>query len=139
DRQHEILSGPGDTTSAGNIIVHGPMGTAGPFVDVIGFTDVRGLGHIDVFTNGMVVLTETAGDLRVGTIVSLAEDATLNALGLLGAAGSIIDVVGNGDDDLVQGYEARVTGRNITLYAPGGGIGALTPATPAINNYLEID
>src|SRR5207245_6414133 len=34
----------------GNIVVVGPTSISGPFVNVTGFTDIQGSGHIDVLT-----------------------------------------------------------------------------------------
>ena len=112
-------------TGTGNIIVNtansDPSATP---VNVTGITEIAGSGHIDVLTNGFIVLTEEAGDLRVGTIESTADDVTLTApAGLYDVAGS--------DDGI-----AKVIGVNITLTADtaGGGAGIGTPS-----NLLETD
>ena len=87
-------------------------------ISVIGITDILGSGHIDVLTNGSIVLSEHAGDMRVGDIHSTADDVTLTA------PASIVDALAD--------TAADVTGVNITLTALGGRIGSA-------GNFLETD
>jgi hypothetical protein len=91
----------------------------------IPFSTSDGIGEIDLYTDGSITDTETIGDLRVGTITSTAGDVTLIAPD---QGASIFDV--STTDDTTP----RVTGNTITLLAPTGGIGFLTPTV----NYLEI-
>ena len=99
-----------------NLSVLGAMG--GPFIHLIAFTDLLGAGSINVRINGNVRLTETAGDLRAGDIVSTLRDVTLTA------PLSIVDATGDAFAD--------VSGNNLTLTAVAGSIGAFV-------NDLEID
>jgi hypothetical protein len=54
-------------SSGDDINIVGPAATAGPFVAVSGFTDIRANGWIDVLTNGHITLTEVAGDFASAT------------------------------------------------------------------------
>ncbi|MBI1395302.1 MAG: LEPR-XLL domain-containing protein, partial [Betaproteobacteria bacterium] len=102
--------------AGGNISVNANFGSTR--IDITGYTDVTGSGHIDVYTNGDIVLTEVDGDMRVGSIVSTIGDVTLTA------AAGIVDALGD--------PQADVTGNHVTLTASAGGIGSFF-------NDLEID
>ncbi|MCB1998993.1 MAG: LEPR-XLL domain-containing protein, partial [Rhodoferax sp.] len=107
----------GDTD--GNIIVTARQSQPAEIqISVVGITDILGSGHIDVLTNGSIVLAEHAGDMRVGDIHSTADDVTLTA------PASIVDALAD--------TAADVTGVNITLTALGGRIGSA-------GNFLETD
>ncbi|MCK5191705.1 MAG: hypothetical protein KAR12_16805, partial [Methylococcales bacterium] len=90
--------------------------------NILGVTDVFGTGHIDVSTNGYIILTEDADDMRVGKIESLADSVELIS------PASILDAA---PDDVSGDAEEDVIGTNITLTAENG-IGA-------DHNFLEID
>ena len=86
-------------------------------------TDVGSSNKIDILTNGNITLTESLGDLRIGTIISTKGNVTLTATD---ASASIFDVP-VGDDNV-----ADLTGNRVTLTAATGGIGTLA-------NFLEIN
>ena len=128
---YNFVNRPGGTAGlvaagSGNIVVvaKNPAPSALQ-VNVTGITDILGAGsgHIDVLTNGFVTLTEQAGDMRVGSITSNANDVTLTA------PASIVDAL----DDTA----ADVTGVNITLKAVAGGIGSA--GSGGRINFLEIN
>ncbi len=89
-----------------------------PRVHLTGTTDILGTGYIDVDVDGMVTLTEKAGDLQAGSIRSWAEDVLLSTV-----SGSIVDALADTTSDVI--------GINLTLTSSNG-IGSPT-------NYLEID
>ena len=104
-------------TSGRNIIVAAaqPLAGAGRILNVLGITEIVGTGyvagasdqhHIDVLTNGSIILSEKTDDLRVGEIRSTASDVTLNA------PAAIVDALNDG-----LGSNADVTGRNLTMTA----------------------
>jgi hypothetical protein len=132
--------------SGRNIIVTAAEPTAGSpkIINIDAITDVTGTGyvagptdqhHVDMLTNGSIIEAEKTGDLRVGRIMSTANDVTLYS------PAAIIDALNDG-----IGSEADVTGVNITMTAGDneitgnalldqsgfGGIG-----TP--DNFLEVN
>ncbi len=102
--------------AGGNINVVANYGSTR--IDITANTNLTGLGRIDVFTNGNVILTETEGNLRAGTITSTQNDVVLTA------AAGIVDAQGDAGAD--------VLGNNITLTAQAGAIGSFL-------NDLELD
>ncbi|HEY9239276.1 MAG TPA: hypothetical protein VIP10_10605, partial [Burkholderiaceae bacterium] len=93
-------------------------------LNVTGFTDITGSGHIDVLVNGFITLEEQAGDLRVGDIRSTDDDVTLISPAAILDANPADDAFGIADP-------ADVTGRNITLTAKNGG------SIGTAGNFLE--
>ena len=91
---------------------------AGTRIDINGYTNLLGLGRINVQTNGNIVLTETDGDMRIGAITSTAADVTLVA------PASIVDALNDPASD--------VNGSKVTLTAQTGTIGSR-------DNHLEIN
>ena len=122
----DISSG---AVATGDIVIAAAKPSASdPVVNIAGFTNVLGNGHIDADTNGFIDLTETTGDFRVGRIMSRASDVTLTA-----ADGSILDAPTGAPADPAAGDPASdVLGNNISLFARNGAIGRDT-------NFLEID
>ena len=104
--------------AAGNITVDGNFGSTRIGLTASTQLTGSGQGHINVYTDGNVILNHVGGDLRVGTIVSTLGDVTLTS------QSNIVDAIG--------GTQAKVTGNNITLTASGGSIGSDL-------NDLEID
>ncbi|MBI5616868.1 MAG: right-handed parallel beta-helix repeat-containing protein, partial [Gammaproteobacteria bacterium] len=102
--------------AGGNVIVDAAFG--GTRIDIHGNTNLTGQGHIDVYTNGNVILTETEGDMRLGTITSTQHDVTLTA------QVSFVDAIGDPDSD--------VLGNNLTFTAVAGAAGSFL-------NDIEID
>lgn len=129
----------GTPDAAGNIIVadvqgdanwttSGSAGLTAPVTTLVGFTDVRGLGHTDTSVDGDVTLTEVTGDLRAGMIRSRGGDILLTS-----RFGSIEDAPTGADAAATTGdADADVVGVNVTLLAPFGTIGSTT-------NFLELD
>ncbi|MEO6651293.1 MAG: hypothetical protein ABIP17_01380, partial [Ilumatobacteraceae bacterium] len=106
----------------------GTVGTSVPRINVAGFTDVLGLGHVDVNVDGSVELEEVDGDLRVGMIRSRASDVTLRSRN-----GSITDAPTGSNAAATTGdVYADVVAINVTLHAASGTIGSNS-------NFLEID
>ncbi len=79
-----------------------------------------GMGGASALTNGAIIINETSGDLRIGSLTSTAGDVTASA------------AVGIFDKNGVDGTTPYVTGKKITLTAGTGGIGTGT-------NMLEIN
>ena len=119
DPERRIISGR-------NINLTGIPSAAGPFINVLGWTDILPTaipqiadGHIDAHTNGHITLTEEQGDLRAGEIQSTQRNVTLVARNH--------DIVDALDDD-----DADVIGVNLLLTALEGAIGSFA-------NALEIN
>ncbi|MGY3658239.1 hypothetical protein [Bradyrhizobium sp. USDA 376] len=130
--------------SAHNIIIANaePTATSPRLVNVKAITEITGSAtpgpsdsyHIDVLTNGWIDLAEKTGDLRVGRIMSTANDVTLHS------PARIIDALNDGASG-----EADVTGVNITLIAGDNGITSTSAdksgfggiGTP--DNFIEIN
>jgi hypothetical protein len=110
--------------AGGNIavIAANPL-AADPVINISANTDVLGSGHIDALTHGNIVITETAGDLRIGTLQANAGDVSLTS-----ATGSIVDIAVGADN----GSTPWVLADGISLTALNGGIGMLA-------DFLEID
>ena len=114
--------------AGGNIIVTAadPSPSAA-HINVRAVTDILADGHIDVLTNGWILVLEKHGDLRVGDIHSTADDVTLFS------PRRIVDALSD--------FAADVTGRNITMTAgmnslgEAEGIGGIGER----GNFLEID
>ncbi|MES9844904.1 MAG: hypothetical protein ABW131_09690 [Candidatus Sedimenticola sp. 6PFRAG5] len=88
--------------TGGNISVSAAdPGPAAGRINITGSTNTLGTGHIDINTNGRIILTEILGDMRVGNIQSQDDDVTLSA------TGSIIDA----EDDPA----ADVSGNRLNL------------------------
>ncbi len=96
----------------------------GPRIDVTAHTDHGDSGQIDALFNGSIDLTETVGDMRIGTVESTEGDAALRAAD---EAANIYDVTTTGDN----GMTPSVIGKDVTLIA-NGAIGTVT-------DFLEID
>ena len=110
--------------AGGNIVITAAKcEAADTSVGVRGNTDILDAGRIDVFVNGEINLTESNGDMRVGTINSTASDVTLTA----SDSGSSVC-----DRAIGKSTVPHILGNSITLNAPHGGVG--TAANP-----LDID
>ena len=112
-------------SSGRNIDIVGLPEDASRFINLLGSTDIRGLGveflpgNIDVLTNGHITLTEELGDMRIGRIESTQRNVTLT--------GRLADIIDAPDDS-----DADVLGVNLTFSAPQGRVGSF-------ENALEID
>ena len=119
--------------AGGNIIVNADTkGSLTPAkIDIVGLTDILASGHIDVDTDGSVILTEITGDLRVGTITSEFSDVTLTA-----PDGSIIDAVNDANDAVAYtGTIGDVNGNNITMTSIPGTIGTASDPLEINSSY----
>ena len=109
---------PSDVIGVG-ITLHalaGSIGTEADFLEIDLIGDAP-LSRLNADATGQVLVTETAGDLRVGLVVSTqASGAGTTDVALSARAGSILD--GLGDD------RADVVAIRIDLGAFGGGIGS---------------
>ncbi|MGB7818284.1 MAG: Calx-beta domain-containing protein, partial [Ornithinibacter sp.] len=117
-----------DLQGSANWTTSGTAGLTTPVTTLVGFTDVRGLGHIDTSVDGNVTLTEVAGDLRAGMIRSRGGNVVLTS-----RLGSIVDAPAGADATATAGDAgADVVGISVTLFAPFGRVGSTS-------NFLEID
>ena len=133
--------------SARNIIVAAaePTAGSGKIINIKAITEINGTGvpgpsdfhHVDVLTNGWIDLAEKTDDLRVGRIMSTANDVTLHSPRM------IIDALNDG-----IGSEADVTGVNITMTAGDNEVTGNAGADKAADgqggigrrdNFLEIN
>lgn len=113
---------PGQLLTAHDITLNAPKGNIGTASAPI-TTNLTGEdGQLDASARDSIYLVETAGDMGVGTIASMAGDVTLATL-----AGSILEVSVDATSD--------VSGTNITLTAQGGGFGAPTSALDIDSSY----
>ena len=114
--------------AGGNIIVTAanPSPSAA-HINVRAVTDILADGHIDVLTNGWILVLEKHGDLRVGDIHSTADDVTLFS------PRRIVDALSD--------FAADVTGRNITMTAGMNSLGEAegVGGIGERSNFLEIN
>ena len=114
--------------AGGNIIVTAanPSPSAA-HINVRAVTDILADGHIDVLTNGWILVLEKHGDLRVGNIDSTDDDVTLFS------PRRIVDALSD--------FAADVTGRNITMTAGMNSLGEAegVGGIGERSNFLEIN
>ncbi|KAA5541791.1 hypothetical protein FYK55_16405 [Roseiconus nitratireducens] len=129
DYDFEIIRS-GGVVDTGDIIIaaanpSSPTTSRNNVVNVEAVTNVKGSGHLDIDTNGLVDATEGSGNMRVGNIISRYDDV------ILSSPKSIVDAASGDGAPPAGDATADVSGKNITLDA--------TDSIGSTSNFLEIN